>query len=494
MRLHQINLFLAPALAFSVVLFSNFVPSVFGSYADQRLLLSFFIVSIVTYGLVRLKNKQRLLLASVDLWPFIPLAIVFFIPLLHIDLSDFFLLEPFLYSLYVLAFGVSGFLTRIEGYSKDAATAVTITAITGCFFYAAITVMIYFFALVDNFSRLNEMIPWGFVNMRYWSHVATWLLPIFPLCLLIFPWKKNCLWRVAVFFTAGIWWWILLLSSSRGSIIGLLIGLVFVLALFGKSAVPWVKVSLKFLAIGVLIWFVLSLAIPSLVFDDIHVRGLKSDSSGRVVLWNEALAMSLHNFPLGMGPQSWLTHEILTDGYQESKKLGHPHNMYLMWAAEYGWISVLLFALLSLVAFRRLRLQILRVRVSQDANSQYLVAFTASVIAAFVHAGVSAVFIAPGSMLVGLCVLSVFWSLIKPGFSMGWPKNTVKESKICNGAGYVLIGFIAFLNLVWLFDVFKYHKAMVDDISFYQEEVSLGQLPRFWAHGYFPRHESQMPE
>src|SRR5690606_10260322 len=72
--------------------------------------------------------------------------------------------------------------------------------------------------------------------------------------------------------------------------------------------------------------------------DGVQIRSIKADSSGRIPLFIEAWQMSLQNFPFGMGPQSWLMHETLTDVYANSKQFGHPHNMYLMWAAEYGWI------------------------------------------------------------------------------------------------------------------------------------------------------------
>ena len=53
---------------------------------------------------------------------------------------------------------------------------------------------------------------------------------------------------------------------------------------------------------------------------------------------------------------------------------------------------------------------------SEASNEKLLMlaALTASVSAALFHAGVSAVFMAPGSMLVGLFVLIAFWTLIVP--------------------------------------------------------------------------------
>lgn len=201
--------------------------------------------------------------------------------------------------------------------------------------------------------------------------------------------------------------------------------------------------------------------------------------------------MSIENFPFGMGPQSWLTHDLLTEEYQQSSKFGHPHNMYLMWAAEYGWLligALMLFVGQAVRLFWRRRAE---VRVAGGGElALALAAFTASVSAALLHAGVSAVFMAPGSMLIGFLVLSVFWALITPGLL---PVTQKKRT----GSGFVAAAVVALVLSVscfyWLSEVSDYHAAMEDDLEFYYENVPAGTLPRFWFHGNFPRHSSQMP-
>lgn len=221
------------------------------------------------------------------------------------------------------------------------------------------------------------------------------------------------------------------------------------------------------------------------------MRSLSSDSSGRMPLFLEAWRMSLEHFPFGMGPQSWLTHEVLTEGYQQSHKFGHPHNMYLMWAAEYGW---LLIGVLMLFIGQAVRL-FWRKRAAVCANDGgwlvlSLAAFTASISAALVHAGVSAVFMAPGSMLIGFLVLSVFWALIAPNLLPVIEKKCA--GKRCVAAVVVALAMGASC-FYWLTEVSAYHEAMEDDLEFYYESVPAGTLPRFWFNGNFPRHSSQMP-
>jgi len=200
--------------------------------------------------------------------------------------------------------------------------------------------------------------------------------------------------------------------------------------------------------------------------------------------------MSLENFPLGMGSQSWLTHDILTEGYQRSPKFGHPHNMYLMWAAEYGWLLIGAFLMLVGQAVQLFWRRRNEVRAGDNNELALpLAAFTASVSAALLHAGVSAVFMAPGSMLIGFLVLCVFWALITPESRPVTPKRP--KARVLAA---VFVGLLISAPCIyWLNEVAAYHKAMESDLEFYYENVPAGTLPRFWFHGNFPRHPSQMP-
>jgi len=158
-----------------------------------------------------------------------------------------------------------------------------------------------------------------------------------------------------------------------------------VLLLFGKHAKPWLSVLFRQIGIGVAFWVLLSVLIPWMFLADIELRGVGMDGSGRMRLWSEAWAMSLVNFPFGMGPQSWLTHEVITPAYETGKRLGHPHNMYLMWAAEYGWLAVFGLILIGVEGVRRVwnvRREIALFSL-QFEQTQLMIALVASVIAAF---------------------------------------------------------------------------------------------------------------
>ena len=395
-----------------------------------------------------------------------------------------------MYAAFFLGFVFAGNLPREDGQRRRWVVVLVYIGSATAAFYGGATITVYLFALSDRVANLSDYIPWGFVSIRYWSHIATWLIPLLPLAVLVGPLQNQRLWRFFTALGAALWWWVVLLSSSRGTMLGLAFGVLLAAMLIGRPALPWLKVFLRYLAYGVLAWLFLSVLVPSLFLDEVSIRTLKTHSSGRMPLFIEAWRMSLENFPFGMGPQSWLTHEILTEGYQQAHKLGHPHNMYLMWAAEYGWLLIGVLLLLVGQAVRLFWQRRSDVRAGKKNELAIpLAAFTASVSAALLHAGVSAVFMAPGSMLIGFLVLCVFWALISPESRPVTPQRPKVRTLAAVFVGLLM----SVLCLYWLSEVTAYYKAMEGDQEFYYENVPTGTLPRFWFHGNFPRHPSQMP-
>ena len=469
---------------FIAVLFSDFLPLSLGGYASQRLVLSFVIIFyVLSFVWVRANEKGW----PSGLYPCALLVFAFLLLSMPFRGQAYVWIEPGMYAGYFLSVVLAGSIPRAPGNRQEWVHTFVVAGGIAAAFYGCASLTVYVFALSDGVSSLSKYIPWGFVNIRYWSHIATWLLPILPLAVLVGPLKDERLWKFFVGLGAALWWWIVFLSTSRGTMVSVAFGVMFVALLMGRPALPWLRVFLRYLAFGVVAWLVLSVLIPSVLVDEVTLRQIKSDTSGRMPLFIEAWRMSLVNFPFGMGPQSWLTHEIITDAYQSSQKFGHPHNMYLMWAAEYGWI--LIFAMLLLVVQaiyrfwkRRCEIQAMSTTDGRQIQAVSLAAFTASVSAALVHAGASAVFMAPGSMLIGFLVLSIFWALISPSVdtpsSSSWGRRVLAVS---------VAGIAGILWVLWFGEVLDYYHAMENDLVDYQENGSGGMMPRFWFHGNFPR-------
>jgi hypothetical protein len=159
-------------------------------------------------------------------------------------------------------------------------------------FYGAATITVYLFAMSDSVSSLSEYIPWGFVSIRHMESCSDLAGPVTALWGVIGPLQKHRLWRLSVAIGAALWWWIVFLSSSRGTMLGVALGVL-------VAAVPWLRVFFKYLAYGFIAWFLLSVLIPSVLLDEVSMRALKSDTSGRVPLFVEAWRMSSVDFHSG---------------------------------------------------------------------------------------------------------------------------------------------------------------------------------------------------
>lgn len=470
-----------------VSLFSDFMPAVFGAYSDQRffqlgLLLVSTVVALV-WASFSIGESQKLLS---DNWPVLLVSAAFLLLTIPNSSGEHAWVEPGMYALYFVSFALMGWRIHEQGLSHSAAVALVYVATIGCFFYAAMTMTVYLFAIADEFSALTDIIPWGFVNMRYWSHMATWLLPVLPLSLMYGALSKNRLWHIGVSFTAAIWWWMVFMTTARGSMLSIALAGLVACLLFGRAAFPWLVISFRFIVFGGLAWLLFSLAIPSIGAEEVTVRALHAGGSGRIPFWIEAWYMSMHNFPFGMGAQSWITHQAISEGFPGSTRLGHPHNMYLMWAAEYGWLLLVAVGILITMTLRNLVTKAGRIRTCAYKRPEVLIAFTASAIAGLTHAGFSAVFIIPASMLMGFLVLSVFWSLIL--------RQPSQQKKISKQGGATTIHLVLAMaitlgGVMWFTQVWEYHQAMVADLSQYEERSNAAYWPRFWFHGNFPRPE-----
>ncbi|WP_394130433.1 O-antigen ligase family protein [Marinobacter nauticus] len=480
------------AITLLAVLFADFLPTSAGSYADQRFLLVAWLGGITIVSTYLLISRGVWIKpAFVQALPFILLIIGFPVLSLAFTQQPYAYVEPGLYSFYFAAVILGGIaLAKSDITMKCLEVLVVITA-AACFLYGAMSLNVYLFALEGGHSELSDLIPWGFVNIRYWSHVATWFLPVLPLAVLMGPFANHRLWRVLVAVGAGLWWWIVFLSASRGSVLGVAVGVVVASVIIGRQCWPWLKQFLVYLVLGGFFWFVLSLLVPILVFGELELRTISQGSSGRAPLFIEAWQMSLQRFPFGMGPQSWLTHDLLTSSYAESKKFGHPHNMYLMWAAEYGWLLVLImfWVTFQVASFLYARCKVIKSSAG-STEAVVLAALLASVVGALIHAGVSAVFIAPGSMLVGLLIMPVFLGFIVPGTLKGKRYKNDASRPLRKALQAAVIATLVFLLWgAWAVEVKNYYLDMREDESYYYQVLRERALPRFWLHGYFPRND-----
>jgi O-antigen ligase len=388
-------------------------------------------------------------------------------------------LEPFQYAAFFIAVVCFGTWLASKTSLPLLCLQVVYALALVAFIYAVGCLYVYFFALADGNAINDDLLPWGFINIRYWSQIASWTVPLLPVAVLAGPLKQYASWRYMLYFTLAIWFWLLLLSTARGSLLALSVSFVFTLVLFRKAAWPWAKVLLATALAGAVLWLLLTNWLPEWLFGQDQVRAFSSTSSGRWPLWQEAWAMSLQHFPLGMGPFSWVSHAFLTPVMQESARFGHPHNMLLFWAAEYGWLAIL--PLLGLVwhAAKQVR----RIQLAQQ-TSLPLIAFVASAVAALVHSCFSAVFITPHSLLMGLLVMSLCWALLHQHTTAPVASNWSR--RIIYVAAFAMLLWAG----LWLQQVARYTQSYYYVANHPSMSLNGINFPRFFEHSYIPNKDA----
>ncbi|MGQ9426014.1 O-antigen ligase family protein [Gilvimarinus sp. F26214L] len=339
--------------------------------------------------------------------------------------------------------------------------------------YALLTLLTYGWFLADGGGALHIHLPIGFPHRRFWSHLATWSLPLFPVLLLWLSDKgasPATLWALRA--AAGVWIWVLMLSMGRGSLVSLSTAMIFVAIVLGASGRVLFREMLRIVAVGVLLWLLLSYAVPDWLFDAAAKgRDFHTTSSGRLGLWARAWELSLQNFPLGVGPLGWPT---------EDSTVAAPHSMLWVWASEWGWLSIL--GLLLIVgATVRQWLKLRRSVVDEGPTERGLriTGLTASVVAALIHSQVSGIFILPWSMFLGLWILALFLAVV-------WRPALVNNTSCLGNASFWKKGMAgvvvaALLTGTW-YAVLEYHSQMVE----YNLVDWERKKPRFWIDGRVP--------
>lgn len=460
-----------PLLFFASALLHSFLPFI-SSFDAYR----WFQVSIIILSFLLFVRKGLKLFVSFSAVAFflilylgaIPYPIIF----LFFDLGYW--VSVLFVALYCLASGVP---------NSELAKWTSVAAGIGCILYLPTILMGLGFWYSQGEGRITEFLPFGFYGIRPWSHLATWLMPLIMGTLATssaLPLFRHRPWKSLLIITAAFWFAVLLGSGARGSLAAQFLGLLVLFAVFGKKVFPIGRFWVITFGWGLLLYVLLIVLLPAIIFsatEDYSV--LRSGTSGRIQLWGHALELSLKNFPLGAGPLSYISETSAAD-------FGTPHSLYFRWAAEYGWLFVLMFiggmlwvGLPSWLEFRRAPVR--------KTDSFHLAIFW-SVLSAFTHASVSGVFTSPYSLLVGLPILAVYFGYVLRGrFSNGlvgmkWP--------VVSGVSAVLFGVL----IAMIPSMYGWHEGAKADQNRYIEETHSPLAPRFWLHGRYTGKELKKQE
>lgn len=389
-----------------------------------------------------------------------------------IQWSLFLVLSP-IFGLWLKKFGLSRVLLSVLLFALPV--------------YGLFNIPYYLIWLLFEGGEIAQLLPIGFANIRLWSHLATWLLPLAPIGgLLLISRRSSKAVKLIYLFGVGCWWMLIFITTSRGSLVSIAFALFFLAVVFksGFFRSDYFRCLARQFTVGMFLWLFLCVLLPILILPegDAIQRELKLHSSGRIGLFHEALSMSLVNFPLGMGPLAWLTHEPLVTDSALVDAVGSPHNMILLVAAEFGWISVIGMGLAFGWLFTSLaRLASFNRYSSGDKN--LVIGVVISVVAAVVHSQFSGIFMTGASLLVGFAVLSIAFSLI-------FEEKRLGVQYLDSGRrGYTAAIRLAVivLSLSLLASSWSYYQLMLNDREQMAEQGNFERKPRVWFHGDYPK-------
>lgn len=321
-------------------------------------------------------------------------------------------------------------------------------------------------------GQLRDFVPYGFYNIRFWSHMATWLLPLAIFGMGEMRQQQKKVVYFAFLLISALWVVAALSSGARGHFLALVLA-GFVLWVFcRKKVMCLVMDGLTAFLLGLAFYLFFVMLIPAVFLDggDAGRTVLRAGASGRMLLWQLGLENSIENFPFGQGALSYSREATVSP-------LATPHSVYIRWAAEYGWMALVAFIGAIILWIYPLLRWVAEGVVDTDIRP--VLAILWSSFAAAIHGAVSGVFSSPHSLLVGVPVLVILVALART--------IDAKHSSMIYSADrrrHLLLPIIL-IGLAMLSPTYDWYRASLSQAQEYMEQNGVPLGARFWLHGRY---------
>lgn len=236
----------------------------------------------------------------------------------------------------------------------------------------------------------------GFSNPRFFGQVFAIFIPLVaaPAAMGMVRGRMY----LCLFLLTAAMWLVLLLSGTRGALFGLVVGFLFVIR-WVRCEPRWPWFHLFAAGVGVVSWFVVSVALPFIINAQDgggSIGVLRSGLSGRDRLWLAAVHMALDHPLFGGGPMHLAAH-IVGPG-------SHPHQALLQIIAEWGVTAFIICVVLTWRGLRRVR-QLVSGGVDQGFSGAMRIALLYSLVSAIGQSMVDGVLVVPYTQTwLALCV------------------------------------------------------------------------------------------
>ncbi len=175
----------------------------------------------------------------------------------------------------------------------------------------------------------------GFNNIRFFNQYQLWTLGLITLPLLSFDLKGKYT-RYWLHIGLACWWVLLFHSTSRGVLLAWLAGILVTMAIYRKSAWPFIRLQLMHITAGFISYKILFELTPNLRGTILVTGTVIRDTIGdRIELWNQSIRLFLEHPVLGIGPMHFAW-------YNHTSSSAHPHNSVLQALTEWGLPATLI--------------------------------------------------------------------------------------------------------------------------------------------------------
>jgi len=295
-----------------------------------------------------------------------------------------------------------------------------------------------------------------FSFIRFFNHVQTWT---FPLLISLFIFKNESIHKLIIFILLSVWWALLIQSGGRGTFLAFSLSFFVVILLFKKNRKERFYIYTVSLLCGILLYLILFYSIA-----DPFTAITREGTSGRIEMWHKAWLMFLSNPIFGTGP---LSYSIVQN---ENLYFAHPHNFYLQILSEWG---IIVFVMISALIMVGLYKKLIELKKNENIRSIELeIGVYASLIATFIHSGLSQNLHSPLSQIFLLFALSWF-------FFISETKNSLFQIKISkvSWVSLAIVMIFIILNAENIIELFAGNETYLDQFNtnrFY---------PRIWYQG-----------
>ena len=338
----------------------------------------------------------------------------------------------------------------------------------------AFGLLVYFFQMLVAFgagvyagtSVNRTLIVHHISNVRFFNHIQVLTLPL----LIIFSLRSEFLLsRRLCFCVAVLSVSVLFFLSARAAIASLFVSAFVMLSLIKDRTLVFRYLSTTLA--GGLFFLIVFKGIPAFIYGLPEVPLVVNlNSAGRWALWSEGLILLKEHWLLGVGGMQY--------GYWSQLGFGHPHNIGLQIALEYG-VPALFIVLFFVGRFLMRLTRMLR----KNEFSSFQIGCCWAFVATLGVAMFSGVWVAPLTQLLLVMIVAPLIGPYISSYKASQPANKAIKLKLPGWSlKFVLLAMIISF-VVLLFNEIERHYESID----YSKIEKPLYAPRFWQESSWPK-------